>query len=143
MFSKPNAGWSQFNYGGIQANASYIDDLPQEWLIKLLAHYKLVRPCRTFVLGIDEEGSDVIIVWNGSCFMAIRDNQVSLMHGCVEDFALEFCGDLENNIDDWVDFVPGELTKDEFTSRKKSILSKIRKLRKAVKFKNILTERVF
>ena len=136
MFSKPKYGWSKFDYYGFQANASYLIDIPQEWLIILVSHGRLPIACRNFVLPIDEEGQETYIIWNGrtmSVMKVAEEITASELKVDLATFILDFCNDIERDIDDWVNFAPIDLTQEEFSSRKESILIKIEDLRLQVK----------
>ena len=135
MFSKPRYGWSHFNYCGVEAEASYLIDIPVDWTDALLAYYKL--PLVGWVLPIEEEGSQVNIVKTQLGIYALYDREivsVQELEACTAyQFVLDYCEDMERDIDAWVDFTTRDLTEKELESRKEGILNKIRELRELAK----------
>ena len=74
MFSKPDFGWVDINIGGYILNASYLTDIPIDFLDSLISSLKNNLPFSVF---IDEEGiEDIICAYYDEVFIIKKDDDI-------------------------------------------------------------------
>lgn len=101
----PKAGWSKFLYHE-DMRVSYIDDVPNEILDKLIASFRYKRPfCMTF----DAEGYDYTILsydtFDLECILRKEEEPIIfLLPDNLKEFANKIIFDIEKDLFEWARF---------------------------------------
>lgn len=131
MLSKPECGWSYFKLEGTsEYGLSYLDDIAFEWLDVAIYGLKTLLPfC---VKGFLEPRRFLCIVSYWNCHIVIEgDKRGKLCKKEVEieysnTSMIEFCqflyDDINNNFEEWVDFVCDAYDEDGLLEKKRSLL---------------------
>ncbi len=122
MLSKPHNGWTEVKIKDFEVVASYLVDIPFEWLNSCLNGLK----CRTPIcLFIDEEGSECFIVSYYDVTHIISDNDevecrtyrdIDFMD--ISRFVLD---DIKQYYDDWLYWSPYEDSQEDICKRKERL----------------------
>lgn len=134
MLAKPKAGWTTVTIGEFEAEASYLVDIPFEWLKGCLIGLKEKIPITLF---IDEEGSEEYIVsyYEGTHIIIDRDDQPQCMTYRNIDFmdiTKSVIDDIRLYFEDWVQWSPYEDWKKRKVELKELILETEKTLMKEV-----------
>ncbi len=105
MFSKPKAGWVDINIGHYIISASYLTDIPMDFLNSLINSLENNLPFSVF---IDEEGiEDVLCAYYDEIFIIIMSgNNVEYKKIDMDfnAFRAEIVKDIEKYLNDWIDW---------------------------------------
>ena len=106
LFSKPKNGWVNINIGNHTIDASYITDVPMDFLNALISHYKYGTP---FSVYVDEEGQeDVICLCGELIIISILNGMEVIDHKTIRVDNVAFINDIiygiEEYFDSWVDW---------------------------------------
>jgi len=122
MFGKPKAGWSTFKLFDIEAEASYLVDIPFEWLKACLFAIQNKIPVALF---IDEEGSEVCIhsYYTITYLIVNRDDEIKChkLEYDFRDLTLELIKDIRAYYEEWVQWSPYETEEEDFERRRKEL----------------------
>lgn len=131
ILSKPKYGWCSIKLGGGQISASYLDDIPYVWLECI--EFGL-RTCNPICLKADGESY-------GVRYILIDDIHVYLIDGDENFYVKDIDGkdvmrdiilSIEENIEDWTDWLSyDDMTEKQRERRKKTLLKLVNKARKA------------
>lgn len=105
ILATPKAGWSRFLYNN-DMRISYIDDMPNEMLEKLISSFRSKKPfCMTF----DAEGYDYTILsydnYDLECIMRKEEEaKVFLLPDNLKTFTEKVIYDIERNLCAWAKF---------------------------------------
>lgn len=120
MLSKPKNGWSTVSIGEFEAEASYLVDIPYDWLNACLTGLSSKVPVTLF---INEEGSEEfivsyyevthIIIDQGSESECITYRDIDFM-----DIAKAVIEDIKLYLEDWVEWSPYEDTEEKWEKRR-------------------------
>ncbi len=122
MLSKPKYGWTTITIEDWQTEASYLFDVPFEWLRACLNAMEYNIPICLFV---DEEGSCCYInsYYNNTYIIIERDE--TTLHNCRNtdffDLTYSLITDIKHHFEDWVKWYPYEESEDDFIRRKKEL----------------------
>ena len=135
MLSKPKDGWTTVSIEDFESEASYLVDIPFDWLNACLTGMVNKVPITLF---IDEEGSEVFIVSYYDVTHVIVDRAdlpesityrnidfMDITNGIIEDIKLYF--------EDWVRWSPYEDTEEECKIRSVHLKKLIKETEKALK----------
>lgn len=130
MLSKPKAGWTKVTLGEFEASASYLTDIPFEWMKSFLHFFEENIPVALF---IDEEGSDCMIVSYHEDTYVIRNNGrkpklIRIWDMDTKTLAKEFLYDITENFEDWVRWNPFGDSEDDFVKRRNELRKLVEKL---------------
>lgn len=106
LFSKPKNGWVNINIGNHTIDASYITDVPMDFLNALISHCKYGTP---FSVYVDEEGQeDVICLCGELIIISILNGMEVIDHKTIRVDNVAFINDIiygiEEYFDSWVDW---------------------------------------
>ena len=125
MLSTPKYGWATIKIGDWHDRCSYLDDVP---LLLLDCFEAITRENKPAAIKFDAEGYEYTIVFDWmyahiitDCFENVGFTYTSIKIDVV-DLAKELVNDIKNNIDEWVDFVPLDLSDEERELRKNKLL---------------------
>lgn len=154
MFSKPMYGWTTVSFGNIElGQASYLTDVPVDVLDTFISYLTQDYFVHGFNTTFDAEGYMFSIVeFDGSLYLidsktdadepnikelkpeSLGLNQYEKLTNIIIHLANEFINDLENNLQDWVDWEDFEETTDEERKiRKELILTKVEILKRLIR----------
>lgn len=128
MLKTPRHGWTEVTIGNRRFNASYLVDIPFEWLESCIYALREKVPV---VLCIDEEGKEDLVVVDMFSTYVIECMSLS---ECFEEkgfgihkVAAELIDDIESDFDAWV-----EWDIDDFSKSPKKKEKRAEKLRKLI-----------
>lgn len=107
MLSKPNGGWVDINIGEYTLNASYLTDIPMDFLNSVISSLKNNLPVSIFV---DEEGIESLICafYDEVFIIAKEENDDLIEYKKIDmDFNLfrkSIIDDIEMNFNDWINW---------------------------------------
>lgn len=107
MLSKPNGGWGDINIGEYTLNASYLTDIPMDFLNSVISSLKNNLPVSIFV---DEEGIESLICafYDEVFIIAKEENDDLIEYKKIDmDFNLfrkSIIDDIEMNFNDWINW---------------------------------------
>ena len=104
MLSKPEVGWCKVTIDDFSADASYLVDLPFDWL---RASFNSLRYNLPLALYIDEEGSNCTIVGEWCCSYVIINHgdynpELKALNVDMLDIILALVRDINAYFEDWV-----------------------------------------
>lgn len=148
LFSKPKNGWVNINIGDHIIGASYVTDVPMDFLNALISHCKYGTP---FSVYVDEEGQEDIICLCGNLIIISVLNEMEVINNrTIRVNNVAFINDIiygmEEYFDSWVGWF---LDYDEELNKKRAIelrekLTEAKELAKEyVKRNNELEEKNF
>lgn len=122
LFSNPKDGWVNINikgYGYI-IRASYLTDVPMDFLNAIIAHFKFGIPISVY---IDEEGSEDILCLAGNILVISLLQETKIVGGkaiTINNIAFirAVLSEIEEYFEDWVHWF---LDNDEETIRNRTI----------------------
>ena len=124
MLTKPCCGWSEVTLGNFKSCASYLDDLPFNWLRAFRNGFEHNIPV---ALDIDEEGSHSIIVtyYDDTYVVSDRGEGAKTLE-TVEgidflDVAYMLICDINDNFEDWVTWDHHEYPENEIDLRRNEL----------------------
>ena len=82
LFSKPKNGWVNINIGDHIIGASYVTDVPMDFLNALISHCKYGTP---FSVYVDEEGQEDIICLCGNFIIISVLNEMEVINNRTVD----------------------------------------------------------
>lgn len=120
LLSKPDSGWSEIKIRDFEAVASYLVDIPFEWLSICLYGLKNRVPISFF---IDEEGSECFIIsyYDVTHIVVDRDDEVEChTYRDIDFMDITKCliEDIREYYDDWTCWSPYEDAEEEIAERK-------------------------
>ena len=126
MLSTPNAGWSEFTLGKFRISASYLTDIPFDWLRACISGLKYVIPASFF---LDAEGSTCRIIsdWCGTYIIFEKNGSAELTvlnRIGLHRFAEMLLTDIRNDLEYWIWWCGVSLT-DEQYARRKAMLTEL------------------
>lgn len=134
MLSKPKYGWTDVTIADFKGVGSYLTDVPLDVLNAFISALEYSIPASIY---FNEEGSEFILVsYYDDTYIIIERDDRKLMYLDVDflDLAKEIVRDIEEHIDDWVNWKCfKELNESESSKRKELILHKINKLKILIK----------
>ena len=105
MFSKPEAGWVDINIGNYEISASYLTDIPMDFLNSLINNLENNLPFSVF---IDEEGiENILCAYYDGIFIIIKNgNNVEYKKIDMDfnTFRADIVKDIEIYLNDWIDW---------------------------------------
>ena len=107
MFSKPNGGWVDINIGGYILSASYLTDIPMDFLNSVISSLKNNLPVSIFV---DEEGREnIICAFYDEVFIIAKEENGDLIEYKKIDmdfnlFRKSIIDDIEMNFNEWINW---------------------------------------
>lgn len=108
LFSKPKDGWVDINIKGYEyvIGASYLTDVPMDFLNAIIAHFKYGTPISVYV---DEEGSEDIICLTENLLVIslLQETKVVSCKAINVDnaaFIREVLSGIEEYFDSWVNW---------------------------------------
>ena len=107
MLSKPNAGWVDINIGGYILSASYLTDIPMDFLNSVISSLKNNLPVSIFV---DEEGREnIICAFYDEVFIIVKEENDDLIEYKKIDmdfnlFRKSIIDDIEMNFNEWINW---------------------------------------
>lgn len=121
MLSKPQAGWSEFTLGEFKAHASFLTDIPFDWLRGCINGLKHVIPAAFF---IDGEGVTCYIISDYCVTYIINDGSVltSVRVG-LDRFAEMLVQDIRENLEEWIWWCDVPLNEERYANRKAMLLA--------------------
>lgn len=136
MLSKPVNGWTTVSIKDFEAEASYLVDIPFEWLNACLNGFKYKIPISLF---IDEEGSECFITtfYGVTHIITDRDDEVlcrtyrdiDFMH--ITEMLLN---DIKEYFEDWIVWCPYEDTEADFQRRRIELSKLIEETENVMKY---------
>mgnify|MGYP001027098604 CR=1 FL=1 len=105
MLSKPEHGWADVEIGDFRGRASYLTDVPNDCLDAFI--YALANNAPT-VIYFDAEGWEYYLVasyWNSYVITDKDSAEVYYSDLSYRALANELIDDIENNIDDWANWM--------------------------------------
>lgn len=130
---KPWAGWCHIDIGKFHGSASYLTDVPMQFLDSFELYFS---NWATPAINFDEEGSNFIIIVEEYRTYIISERAGTKLYKIEvdrEDFIKSIVGDIEDNFEEfvkWDAFTP-EIEEEEEAARRRVLKSKI----EAVKLK--------
>lgn len=139
MLSKPDAGWTDVTMELFSGRASYVTDVPIDFLDAFINLYETGNG----IITCDEEGSEFIIILSGYCYVTyvIADREELSLYRIetkIKDLANELIADISKHLDEWVKWLPNtdeDMNENDIKERRRLILSKIMKLKSLVEKK--------
>lgn len=125
MLSEPHAGWATIQINDWHGPVSYIDDVPNILLGTLASALLTGRPA---AINIDAENVSYILVFDVFQSYAIEETtedgqpKLTVLDVDLTSLAKELLQDITANIDQWVEFVPYDLTEEERQERRIELL---------------------
>lgn len=105
MFSKPKAGWVDINIGDYTISASYLTDIPIDFLNSLINSLENNLPFSVF---IDEEGiENLLCAYYDKVFIIIMNGsnvEYKKIDMDFNTFRAEIVKDIEIYLNDWIDW---------------------------------------
>lgn len=105
MFSKPETGWVDINIGNYEISASYLTDIPMDFLNSLINSLENNLPFSVF---IDEEGIENILCayYHGVFIITMDGSNVEYKKIDMDfnTFRAEIVKDIETYLNDWIDW---------------------------------------
>lgn len=134
MLSKPEVGWTRVSLGEFEASASYLTDIPFEWMKSFLHFFEENIPIALF---LDEEGSDHMIVSYYEDTYVIRNNGrksklIRIWDMDSRRLAREFLKDIMENFEDWVKWNPFCEKENDLSDRRRELETLIERLQKKI-----------
>lgn len=127
LFSEPQNGWVNINIEGYEyvIGASYLTDIPMDFLNAIIAHFKFGIPISVFA---DEEGSENIICLNGNIIVIslLQETKVISCKALMIDntsFIKGVLSGIERYFNEWVHWF---LEDDEKAIHKRAIELKVK-----------------
>ncbi len=103
MFGKPKAGWVDINIGNYTISASYLTDIPMDFLNSLINSLENNLPFSVF---IDEEGLENILCayYHGVFIITMIDDNIEYKKIDMDFniFRVKIIKDIEKYFNDWV-----------------------------------------
>lgn len=123
MLAKPQNGWSSISLFDFQAEASYLVDIPFEWLQTCKYGIENRLPITLF---IDEEGSEEYITsyYDVTHIIVDRDDEIQCLTYRKYDFmdlTADIICDIRKYFEDWVRWSPYEDEKETEGKREKRL----------------------
>ncbi len=107
MFSKPHGGWVDINIGEYILSASYLTDIPMDFLNSVISSLKYNLPVSIFV---DEEGTEnLICAFYDEVFIIAKEENGDLIEYKKIDmdfnlFRKTIIDEIEMNFNEWVNW---------------------------------------
>ena len=124
MLSTPSAGWSVFTLDDFQTSASYMTDIPFDWLRACKNGLQYVIPASFY---LDAEGSECLITSDWDCtYIISRDSGTDTLYKLnvnLGQFAEMLLTDLKKDFDLWAGWCTFRLSDEQYTRRKEKLLS--------------------
>lgn len=135
MLSKPVNGWTTVSIKDFQAEASYLVDIPFQWLNACLSGFRYKIPVSLF---IDEEGSECFITtyYDGTYIIMDRDDEVACSTYRDIDFmdiTEMLLSDIRKYFENWIVWSPYEDTETDFQRRRVELSKLIQEVENAIK----------
>lgn len=119
MLSTPSAGWSVFTLDDFQTSASYMTDIPFDWLRACKNGLQYVIPASFY---LDAEGSECLITSDWDCtYIISRSSGTNTLYKSnvnLGQFAEMLLTDLKKDFDLWAGWVTFRLSDEQYTRRK-------------------------
>ena len=119
MLSNPRAGWCDFELGDLKVQASYMTDIPFDWLRACLNGLKYVIPASFY---LDEEGSECLITsdWDVTYIIRRHSGKTELIQPNVSlrQFAEMLLADIRKDFESWVCWCSFQLSEEQYARRK-------------------------
>ncbi|MBR6107926.1 MAG: hypothetical protein IKQ39_07940 [Oscillospiraceae bacterium] len=120
MLAKPSAGWCRLTLGDFTASASYLTDIPFEWLRACINGLKYHIPAAFY---LDEEGSECLIVsdFEMGTYIIRRHDSTTLKRVdklYLWDFSEQLLADIRENFEGWVCWSTSALNNEQYARRK-------------------------
>lgn len=138
MFSKPNSGWVDIKIGNYNINASYLTDVPVDFLNSLISSLENNLPISVL---LDEEGiEDLIVVFYGNSYILVEDNEkyieTKIEKVDFDEFRRQIIEGIEKYFNDWVNWNLGD-DSSTLQKREKILREKINVAKKLLSEKTI------
>lgn len=131
MIEEVNAGWATVKIGEFETKASYLEDLPINWLKSFIFGLRNDVPITLF---IEEEGSESYIVTCSNITYIIADGRETRdtyeFDITIEELAKEFLKDLSVYFEEWVNWNPFEEGRPDYGRRNliKNMMDELKKV---------------
>lgn len=136
MLSEPKYGWTQVEIGDFSQPASYLTDVPMDFLEGFINYLKTGKETE---IKIDGEGAGCFSIALSESCIRISDDSGEIKHTvnvCPEQLAKELVSDIEQHLDLWAVWPPecdGEfMTEEEISEyikdRKETISSSVKEI---------------
>lgn len=109
MLSKPEQGWTEFSLGGVEADLSYLTNVPIEWLDQAIHGLTTLQPFT--VCGLLEPGRMLCLVGYWNCYVIFEEEEkvnstkentrYEIVNVNMIDFCKKLHHDVSNNIEAW------------------------------------------
>lgn len=135
MLSKPVNGWTTVSIKDFQTEASYLVDIPFEWLNTCLNGFKYKIPISLF---IDEEGRECFIItyYDVTHIITDRDDEVACSTYRDIDFmdiTDMLLNDIRKYFENWIVWSPYEDAETDFQRRRIELSKLIEEVENALK----------
>lgn len=123
MLSQPSAGWSTFTLGDFEGHASFMTDIPFDWLRACINGLRHDIPAAFY---IDGEGVEYYIVSDmfGTYIIRLHNGtETTRVNVGLEDFSRSLVRDIRDNLDNWVWWCDRPLSEEQFARRKAMLIS--------------------
>lgn len=131
ILSKPKYGWCSIKLDDRIISASYLDDIPYVWLECI--EFGL-RTCNPICLKADGESAGTRYIIIDGILVTLVDNEQSYFIHELDgkEVMKDIILDIEENIEDWTDWLSyDDMTEKQRERRKKTLLKLVDKARKA------------
>ena len=134
MLSKPKDGWTTVKIGEFESEASYLVDIPFDWLNVCLTGLTNKVPITLF---IDEEGSEAFIVSYYDVTHVIIDRDdvsecITYRNIDFMDITKAIIEDIKLSFEDWVQWSPYEDAEEDYKKRKMQLKSLVLEVEKVL-----------
>ena len=122
MLAKPSAGWCRLTLGDFTASASYLTDIPFEWLRACINGLRYQIPAAFYMDGEGVEYYIVSDMFSTHIITMHNGSALTRLNVGLEDFSRSLVKDIRDYLDNWLWWCDRPLNDEQLARRKAMLL---------------------